>query len=151
MSDYPALHIKRTFNAPIQAVWDAWTQPEMFKQWYMPLPFTVPDCEFNMQVGGQLKIDTKAPDGSIMTIHGEFKVIDRPTRLTMTNYPLDENGDKLFEILHSLELSEVDNQTILELTSEVVYAQPDSKQFIDGMEEGLNQALDQLGSVVTAS
>lgn len=54
MSDYKPLNIKRTFEVSRQAVWDAWTQPEKFKQWYMPAPFTVPFCEFDVRPGGQI-------------------------------------------------------------------------------------------------
>ena len=149
MSDYQPLRISRTFAAPRQAVWDAWTQPEQFKQWFMPAPFSVPACELDVRPGGQLRVDTQGPDGAIMPMTGEFKVVDEPAKLVMTNSPLDAAGNKLFEVQHTLLLSESDGQTTLDITSEVLSAGPQADQFLSGMEPGLNQALDQLISLVT--
>lgn len=148
MSDYKPLNITRTFAASRQDVWDAWTKPEEFKQWYMPAPFSVPTCEFDVKVGGKLNVETKSPDGAIMPLTGEFKVVDEPAKLVMTNSPLDANGNKLFEVQHTLVLTEADGKTTLDLTSEVLSAGPDADQFLSGMKQGLEQALDQLAEVL---
>jgi uncharacterized protein YndB with AHSA1/START domain len=150
MSDYQPLTIERTFAAPRQAVWDAWTKPEEFKQWFMPAPFSVPNCELDVRPGGQIKIDTQSPDGSIMPLVGEFKIVEEPSKLVMTNAPLDADGNKLFEVQHTVELSEDGAQTVLNITAEVLSAGPNAKPFLDGMEPGLNQALDQMGELVSA-
>jgi uncharacterized protein YndB with AHSA1/START domain len=149
MADYKPLNIKRNFAATRQAVWDAWTQPEQFKQWYMPTPFSVAACTFDVRPGGQLQVDTKGPDGAIMHLTGQFKVVDEPTKLVMTNSPLDSDGNKLFEVQHTLVLTENDGQTTLDLTSEVLSAGPNADQFLSGMEAGLKQAIDQLADLLT--
>ncbi len=149
MSDYQPLHISRTFTAARQDVWNAWTQPEQFKQWYMPAPFRVPSCEFDVRPGGQLRVDTQGPDGVIMPLTGEFKVVDEPSKLVLTNSPLDADGNKLFEVQHTILLSENDDgHTTLDITSEVLSAGPNADQFLSGMEPGLNQALDQLANLL---
>ncbi len=148
MSDYQPLHISRTFQAPRQAVWDAWTVPDQFKQWYMPTPFSVATCQMDVKPGGQLRVDTQGPDGVITPLTGEFKVVNEPSKLVLTNSPLDQNGNKLFEIQHTLVLTEVSGQTTLDITSEVLWAGPNAEQFLSGMEPGLGQALDQLGSLL---
>jgi uncharacterized protein YndB with AHSA1/START domain len=149
MPDYSPLNIKRIFNVPRQAVWDAWTNPEQFKQWYMPAPYSVPSAEFDVRIGGVLKIDTLSPDGTIMPIIGEFKVVDEPAKLVMTSSPLDADGNKLFEVQHTILLSETDGQTTLDITSEVLSAGPQADQFLSGMKPGLEQAFDQLSALVT--
>src|ERR1700722_3403960 len=106
MSDYKPLNIKRTIDAPRQAVWDAWTKPEQFKKWYMPAPFSVASCEFDLRPSGKLRVETQGPDGVIMPLIGEFKEVSEPSKLVMTNSPLDNEGNKLFEIKHTLVLSE---------------------------------------------
>ena len=148
MPDYPPLHLTRTFAAPRQAIWDAWTTPDQFKQWYMPAPFSVASCEFDVRVGGALRVDTQAPDGSIMPLTGEYRVVDEPTKLVMTNSPLDDDGNKLFEIQHTIILIEENGQTTLDITSEVLAAGPHAEQFLQGMKPGLEQALDQMKSLV---
>ncbi|MGH7234672.1 MAG: SRPBCC family protein [Candidatus Saccharimonadales bacterium] len=148
MSSYKPLNIKRTFRASRQAVWDAWTIPDQFKQWYMPKPFSVPSCEFDLRPGGKIHIDTQRPDGNIMPLSGEYIEVIEPEKLVMTNSPLGPDGNKLFEIQHTLLLSEDNGQTTIDLTSEVLSAGPNADQFLNGMEPGLKQALDQLGSLL---
>ena len=151
MSDYQPLHISRTFEAPRQAVWDAWTVPDQFKQWFMPAPYTVANAELDVRVGGQIHIDTQGPDGVIMPLTGEFSVVDEPSKLVMTNSPLDADGNKLFEVRHTVQLSEADGQTTLNITSEVLSAGPNAEQYLSGMEPGLNQALDQMKTLIEAA
>lgn len=148
MSNYQPLTIKRSFKASRQAVWDAWTKPDQFKQWYMPKPFSVPACDFDLRPGGNLKVDTQGPDGSIMPLTGIFKVVDEPARLVMTNSPLGPDGNKLFEIQHTINLTEADGYTTLEITSEVLSAGPTADQFLNGMKPGLEQAFDQLNELL---
>jgi uncharacterized protein YndB with AHSA1/START domain len=148
MSDYEPLNITRTFSAPRQVVWDAWTKPEQFKQWYMPAPFSVASCEFDVRPGGQLRVETKSPEGDIMPLIGEYKEVEEPSKLVMTNSPLDTDGNKLFEIRHSLMFSEENGQTTMDITSEVISAGPNAEQFLSGMKPGLEQAFDQLAELI---
>ena len=148
MPDYQPLHITRVFNAPRQAIWDAWTRPEQFKQWYMPAPFSVASCEFHLKVGGIIQVNTQAPDGTIMPLTGTYQVVDEPSKLVMTNSPLDADGKPLFEIRHSIFLTEENNQTTLDITSEVLSAGPMADQFLSGMKPGLEQAFDQMKTIV---
>ena len=150
MSDRQPLTIKRTFNAPRQAVWDAWTKPEEFKQWFMPAPYSVPNCELDVRPGGQIRIDTQGPDGAIMPLIGEFKVVEEPSRLVITNSPLDADGNKLFEVQHTIEITEDGDKTVLNVTAVVLSAGPNAEPFLSGMEPGLNQALDQMATLLAA-
>jgi uncharacterized protein YndB with AHSA1/START domain len=150
-NNYPPLHMSRVFDAPRQAVWDAWTQPDQFKQWYMPAPYSVPACEFDLRPGGKLHIDTMGPDGAIMPISGEFNVVDKPAKLVLTSAPLDTDGNKLFEVQHTVLLSEADGKTRLDITSEVLSAGPYADQFLRGMEPGLSQAFEQLATMLTGA
>lgn len=147
MSKYPPLNIKRTINAPIDKVWQAWTEPSLFSKWYMPAPFTVADCQFELKPGGVIKITTKDPSGGLMDLTGEFNIVEEPTKLVMINSPLDDNGNKLFTVRHSLTLKSVGVITELDLTSEVLNAGPNAEQYLSGMSAGLTQALEQLNQL----
>jgi len=146
--EYEPLKIKKTFEASRQAVWDVWTMPGKLREWYMPEPFTVERCELDVKVDGELRIDTKGPDGVVNTVTGVFKVVKEPEELVMTNVVHDAEGNPLFEVQHSLVLTEADGKTTLDLTSEVLTAGPNAAPFLGGMEQGLQQALDQLASIV---
>ena len=89
-----AVVIERTFEAPIDLIWQMWTQPEHFKQWYGPKGFTVPVAEMDMRVGGKRLICMASPDGSMkMWTVGEYTEIVPTERLVYTESPADENGN----------------------------------------------------------
>lgn len=48
--------ITREVDAPIDLVWEMWTDPEQFKKWYAPRGMTVPTAQMDVVVGGTRKI-----------------------------------------------------------------------------------------------
>ena len=114
----------------------------------MPAPYSVPNCEFDVRVGGLLKIDTQGPDSVIMPSIGAYKVVDEPNKLVLTNAPLDAAGNKLFEIQHTIELTEQASQTVLNITSEILSAGEHADQFLSDMKPGLEQAFVQLADLL---
>ncbi len=143
-----AINITRAFDVPREAVWDAWTQPELFAQWYAPDYFTIPVCELDVRPGGKIRIDMKGPDGTVYPSSGEFEEVAKPERLAFTNSPLDSEGKPLFEVLHTLVLTEAAGKAELNLTSRVLSAGPAAAPFLAGMEAGLNQAIEKLEQLV---
>lgn len=145
--DYKPLNITATFNASQEDVWDTWTKPEQFSQRYAPDHFTIPVCELDVRPGGNLRVDMKGPDGTIYPSSGVFKEVEKPKKLAFTNSPLDSKGNKLFEVLHTLELHEDGDKTTLKLTSKVLSATPDAAPYLAGMEAGLKQAIQKLAKL----
>ena len=98
MGDNPisqdAIVIERYFDAPVDLIWQMWTQPEHFKKWYGPKGFTVPVAEMDVRVGGKRLICMASPDGSMkMWTTGEYIEIVPNQRLVYTDSPADENGN----------------------------------------------------------
>ena len=91
-----AVVIERIFNAPVDLIWQLWTQPEHFKNWYGPNGFTVPVAQMDVRVGGQRLIcmEMQTPEGSMkMWTVGEYTEIMPNQRLVYTESPADENGN----------------------------------------------------------
>lgn len=42
------IKVSRTFDAPLELLWKAWTEPEHFMKWYGPKGFTTPTCEIDL-------------------------------------------------------------------------------------------------------
>lgn len=87
--------IIRDFKAPVGLVWEMWTNPERFKEWYGPLGMRVPIAEMDVVIGGTRKICmemTSAERTMNMWFVGVFKEIDRPSRLVYTESMCDEDG-----------------------------------------------------------
>ena len=89
-----AVVIERTFDAPVDLIWQMWAQPEHFQKWYGPQGFTVPVAEMDMRVGGKRLICMASPDGSMkMWTTGEYMEIVPNERLVYTESMADENGN----------------------------------------------------------
>ncbi len=91
-----AIVIERVFDAPVDLIWQMWTQPEHFKNWYAPKGFTVPVAEMDVRVGGKhlFCMETQTPDGSMkMWSTGAYIEIVPNKRLVYTDSVADENGN----------------------------------------------------------
>jgi uncharacterized protein YndB with AHSA1/START domain len=89
-----AIVIERTFDAPVNLIWQLWTQPEHFKSWYGPNGFTVPVAEMDVRVGGKRLVCMAAPDGIwTMWLAGEHTEVVPNQRLVYTESMADEAGN----------------------------------------------------------
>lgn len=91
-----AVVIERTFDAPVDLIWQMWTQPEHFKKWYGPIGFTVPVAEMDVRVGGKRLVcmEMQKPDGSMkMWTTGEYTEVVPNQRLVYTESMSDEQGN----------------------------------------------------------
>ena len=80
------LTIRRTFQAPRQRVFDAWTQPEQLKNWWRCNPaWSTEVAEVDLQVGGKYRLGMRDPEkDQAYVCFGEFKEINRPEKLVYT-------------------------------------------------------------------
>jgi uncharacterized protein YndB with AHSA1/START domain len=86
--------IERTFDASVELIWQMWTDPEHFKNWYGPQGFTVPIADMDLRLGGKRLVCMASPDGSMkMWTVGEYTEIVPNQRLVYTESPSDENGN----------------------------------------------------------
>jgi uncharacterized protein YndB with AHSA1/START domain len=58
------LILTRIIDAPAEKVFRAWTEPELLKQWFAPLPWTTPTVETDVRVGGSSLFVMRGPDGT---------------------------------------------------------------------------------------
>ena len=76
--------LTRTFDAPRERVFAAWTDPKQMAQWWGPKGFTNPVCQMDVRPGGRYRIVMRSPEGEDYPIDGEFLEIVKPSRLVMT-------------------------------------------------------------------
>lgn len=58
-----AISITRAYEAPLKAVWDAWTDPKQIAQWWGPRGFTITTHSRDLRVGGTWRYTMHGPDG----------------------------------------------------------------------------------------
>ncbi len=75
------LTLKRTFNAPIKLVWEAWTQPEHIAQWWGPKGMKTRVAEHNFSVGGRWEYIMAMPDGNEFIAEGIYSEIVAPEKI----------------------------------------------------------------------
>ena len=89
-----AVVIERTYEAPVELIWQMWTDSEHFKMWYGPKGFTVPVADMDARIGGKRLICMASPDGSMkMWSTGEYTDVVPNERLVYTDSMADENGN----------------------------------------------------------
>ena len=85
--------VSRTFEAPLEVLWKAWTEPEHFMNWYGPKGFTAPTCEIDLRVGGRHFWSMQSPDGMQMYFTGSYKEVVPMERLVYSDASSDSEGN----------------------------------------------------------
>lgn len=138
--------ITRTFDAPPEHVWEAWTDPDQVAQWWGPEGFTVPRCEMDVRSGGAFHIDMEAPDGTIYPNGGVFDEVVDPERFVLTGVAArDDDGNPRLEVRHTVTFAGHDDATEFSLEAEILTGTPEALEHLEGMEAGWSQSLGKLG------
>ena len=77
------LVLSRSFDAPVEKVFGAWTNPEIARKWMAPGEMTA-EVDMDARVGGRYRIQMKEPDGNMHITAGEYTEVVENERLTYT-------------------------------------------------------------------
>jgi uncharacterized protein YndB with AHSA1/START domain len=96
-ADDRTLIIERTFNAPRELVWRAWTEPKHIEQWWGPKGFTTRVEQMELRPGGRTRYVMISPDGQEFAVGGMYREVDPPARFVSTDEFLDDppEGEEL--------------------------------------------------------
>lgn len=78
------LELERVLPAPRERVYRAFTDPAQLAEWWGPHGFTIPEIDFEPEVGGSYRITMQPPDGEVFYLNGEFREVDPPSGLSYT-------------------------------------------------------------------
>jgi len=93
VKDITELILTRTFDAPRELVWKAWTEPERFTRWWGPKGFTAPVIRIDLRVGGTYLNCMRSPGGQDYWSTGVYREIVPMERLVLTDSFADEKGN----------------------------------------------------------
>jgi len=109
------LVVTRTINGPARMVFEAFTKPELFKQWWVPKSFglTLLSCELDVRVGGTYRLVFSHGDSEPMAFFGKYVEVTPHSRLVWTNdegdgggpvttATLEEKAGKTLVVVHDL-------------------------------------------------
>jgi uncharacterized protein YndB with AHSA1/START domain len=142
------LVLTRVFDAPLERVWKAWTDPRQLAQWWGPAGFTNPVCDIDVRAGGAIRIDMRGPDGTVYPMTGVFREVVAPEQLVFTSSALDQDGKPLFEILNTVSFAARNGKTTLTVSARVLSKTAGADRYLSGMEQGWSQSLVRLRDVL---
>ncbi len=79
------LILTRIIDAPPEKVFRAWTDSELLKQWFAPLPWTTPSVEQDVRPGGSSLVVMRSPEGDEFPNHGVYLEVIENERLVFTD------------------------------------------------------------------
>jgi uncharacterized protein YndB with AHSA1/START domain len=107
------LKLTRVYDAPIQAVWDAWNDPEQAAQWWGPRGFTITTHSKDLRVGGHWHYTMHGPDGTDYENKTKYFEVEENAKLVYDHGGSDTRKP-LFRV--TVLFSEVNGQTKLDFT-----------------------------------
>jgi uncharacterized protein YndB with AHSA1/START domain len=139
--------VTRTFDAPARLVFEAWTKPELFRQWWVPrsLGMNLRSCELDVRTGGQYRLVFGDDPAHTMAFYGRYLDVVPNRRIVWTNEEGGPDGS-----VTTVTLEEKDGRTTLVLselypTKEALDAAGTGAQ--DAMGETFGQLDELLGSL----
>ena len=81
------LVVTRTIDGPPPSVFEAWTDADLFRQWWVPksLGVTLLSCEIDARVGGGYRLTFENGAAEPMAFFGRYLEVTPPSRLVWTN------------------------------------------------------------------
>ncbi|AXK36338.1 SRPBCC domain-containing protein [Streptomyces armeniacus] len=112
--------------APAARVWEAWTTPEQYVQWFGAKPGSV---ALDVRPGGAWKATLVFPDGTEFPLTGSYVEVEQPRRLVMSmDVPGAEPGIMVADFADAAEGGEAGTDVTLSQTSPTAEERDQSKQ-----------------------
>ena len=151
--------ISRTFDAPRELVWKAFTEPARMKEWWGPKGCTVIASKMDLRPGGTYHYGMRMPDGKEMWGKFVYREIVAPERLVFVNSFSDENGGLTrhpmsptwpLEMLSTFRFTEADGRTTFTVEWRPLDGTAEERATFDSahqsMTQGWSGTMEQLGA-----
>lgn len=149
--------VRRVFDAPVELVWKAWTDPQEVTRWWGPTGFTSPIARMDSREGGTSLVSMRSPDGQDFYSTWTYRKIVTMQRIEYIHNLADRDGKKVDPVQLGLPpdfpedtLTVVtfralgDDKTEMTITEYAVA--PAGSQMLENAEVGLNQSIDKMAA-----
>lgn len=137
--------VTRTFDAPARLVFEAWSNPELFRKWWVPrsMGMTLRSCEMDVRTGGKYRLVFGDDPANPMAFFGSYLEVVPDKRIVWTNEESGEAGSSVTTVT----LEERDGKTLLVMSE--LYP---TKEALDaagtGAQEATNETFAQLDELL---
>lgn len=131
----------RTFDAPRQLVFDAWTSAELVPHWIMPPDgWTMTVCDVDLRPGGAWRFEWRGSDGAIIGMGGVYQEVVPGERLVST----ESWGGPWPDTLNTLVVSEEGGRTTITNTVRYPTREARDAALASGMPRGVDASHNRL-------
>ena len=139
------LVVTRMFDAPPHLVFKAWSQPDLFRRWWVPKSVTgvsLVSCDMDVRTGGKYRLEFGAGGSDTMAFYGKYLDVVPNERIVWTNDEGEEGA------VTTVTFADEGGKTLL--TFHEIYP---SKEALDeamtGSAAGLPEQLEQLDELLS--
>jgi uncharacterized protein YndB with AHSA1/START domain len=147
-ADMKEFVISRTFDAPRNVVWKAWTERDQLMQWFGPKGFTMSAAKLDFRPGGMFHYCLRSADGKEMWGKFVYREIVAPERIVLVNSFSDEKGSLTrhpasptwpSEMLTTATFTEEKGKTTVTVRWIPINPTDDERKTFDGARDGMRQ------------
>ena len=133
------IRVTRLFDAPARLVFEAWTRPELFEQWWLPrsMGMTLHSVEMDARTGGSYHLNF----GEGADFYGTYLEVTPHSRIVWTN---DEDGEN--SSVTTVSFEDQDGRTLLVMSE--VYPSPEALEAGAGAEQATHETFGQLDDLL---
>jgi uncharacterized protein YndB with AHSA1/START domain len=148
------IHIVREFNAPIEKVWKAFTDPDVLEKWIAPKPWTVVTKIWDFTVGGISLYAMVSPEGQKHWVYAKFTAIENGSAISSTGMFCDGDGNPVLDgpkSYRDTKFSSIDgNRT--KVDSVITFEEESTiKMFVEGgFKEGTTMTFNELDELLAS-
>ncbi|WP_256012163.1 SRPBCC family protein [Desertivirga xinjiangensis] len=145
------VNVKREFDANLDLVWSAWTEPELLDQWWAPKPYQTVTKSMDFREGGMWLYHMLSPEGQKHWCKNDYQKIDPKKSYTGLDAFCDENGSvdqTMPRTLWTNNFSERDHKTTVTITAKYQSLADLEKVIELGFKEGFTMALGNLDELL---
>lgn len=153
-----SITVSRTYDAPREQVFRAWTDPQYLLRWWAPNGFTTPTCTVDLRPGGRFRYCMRSPEGQDYHGQGVYREIIPNERIVYTDSFIDEDGNQVpathygmspetpLETMVTVTFEDAREGTKVTLRHEIPHTLPEREE----MREGWSQMLGRLSDALPA-
>jgi uncharacterized protein YndB with AHSA1/START domain len=134
--------VTRSFDAPARLVFEAWTRPDLFRQWWVPksLGMVLRSCEMDVRVGGGYRLEFGQDAANSMAFFGTYIEVTPHARLAWTNEESEDGA------VTTVTFEEKDGRTHLVLHE--LYPSKDALDAAGGAADAMDETFEQLDALL---
>src|SRR5918995_1373860 len=140
------LVVTRIFDAPPSTVYRAWSQPELFRRWWMPKSVSgvsLVSCDMDVRTGGKYRLEFGAGGSDTMAFYGKYLEVVQDERIVWTNDEGEEGA------ITTVTFEDQGGKTLLKFR-EVYPSKEAFEEALQGSAAGLPEQLEQLDDLLSS-